>query len=313
VKPGETFDPGDPAAAGYQLVFDDEFNDASSIDLANSGDAGFNWYLRNSFRNKAMPANNISIADGILTIGGSGGNIQTFCRAPNPQRFVGKVFGGGAYFESRFAFDPYRVIRENGWPSFWGGSFRHSMSDNSDQWPGQVKGYTHYIEDDFFEYDSVQSDGIYSFASAMHDWYGVWNVTCKPFCGVSNLSNYRVKVPVTTDWKQFHVIGQLWVAGIPGDKKGGYIVNYFDGKPTTASVSWMDTGDGVPPPSGPSTYSILDKDRLVVFLSTGKDEPFRVDWVHVWQTPAAAREDSHPALAPSSGFTGGNGRCVAVQ
>ncbi len=313
LKPGKTFDPNNPAAAGYQLVFDDEFNDLSSIDLSNTVGDRFHWYLRDPFRGKAMPADNLSAKHGVLTIAGSGGTIQTFARAPGPQQFVGQVFGGGGYFEARFTFDPATVTKDKGWPAFWGVSFRHSLGDGSDQWPGQPKGYTHYIEDDFFEYDTSYYLGPNSYGSAVHDWYGIWNVTCKPFCQVFNRNNYRVRAPEGTDWKQFHVTSQLWTAGTSGNGWQGHITNYFDGKPTTAALSWVDSGDGVPPPSGNSTFSIIDKDRLILLLSTGKDEPFQVDWVHVWQAPAVAKNDKHPAVAPQKGFTGGNGSCPATK
>jgi hypothetical protein len=305
------FDPNDPAGAGFQLVFDDEFNDASTIDLSNSCAAGFKWYLRDSFIQKATPASNVSVKYGLLTIGGSGGDIQTICRTPGQQRFVGQAFGGSAFFEARLAFKPTPVVPGNGWPSFWGLSLNHSI--DSDQWPGQMKGYTHFIEDDFFEYDTAQSGDMYSYGSAIHDWYGIWGTNCKSFCQIFNTDNFRVRVKTGTKWNQFHVISQLWLAGTKTNGGVGRIVNYFDGKPTTAYASWRDSDEGAPPPSGAFTFSVLDKDRLVIFLSAGKTEPMRVDWVHVWQTVSASQNDNNHPIEPQKGFSGGNGSCTPAR
>jgi hypothetical protein len=46
---GVPFNPNDPAASGYQLVFHDEFDSASTIDLNASGLPGFNWYPQQFF------------------------------------------------------------------------------------------------------------------------------------------------------------------------------------------------------------------------------------------------------------------------
>jgi hypothetical protein len=52
---GAPFDPNDPAASGYQLVFHDEFNSASTIDLDASGFPGFNWYPQQFFGRPPPP------------------------------------------------------------------------------------------------------------------------------------------------------------------------------------------------------------------------------------------------------------------
>ena len=49
-QPGAAFSPNNPAASGYQLVFHDEFDSASTIDLNATGLPGFNWYRQQFFQ-----------------------------------------------------------------------------------------------------------------------------------------------------------------------------------------------------------------------------------------------------------------------
>ena len=91
---------------------------------------------------------------------------------------MGIAFGGGGYFA--FRFDPQDVIKNSfkGWPSWWSMAIEHMSGMATRQWPGQQKGYEHFIEADFFEYDL--SDYVISgrwnyFGEALHDWFGLYN------------------------------------------------------------------------------------------------------------------------------------------
>src|ERR1700720_4049275 len=61
------FDPANPAASGYALVFDDEFNSASTIDVNNTKAPGFKWYPGNFFGG-ATPASYIQVSGGELQL-----------------------------------------------------------------------------------------------------------------------------------------------------------------------------------------------------------------------------------------------------
>lgn len=294
--PTNSFDPNNPAGFGYQLVFADDFDSLTSIDVNGSLSPTFKWYTTPFFQpaSKFTPSL-IAINNGILTLESTpsstrNANIATAAPAKNLQGWVGKTFGGGGYFEAKIAFDPATVDTKNGWPSFWSMGIEHMAGKGADQWQGQVKDYSHFIEDDFFEYLSASFAGQNSYAATMHDWYGIWKITCLPaaFCninnhsaGVSKFKNAIIKSNVSIDWTQFHVIGQLWVPS-NNVNKIGYVQNYFDGIPTS-KVSWNMATNLMPPPQGDFIFSIMDTSHLVVILGTGVKQPLHVDWVRVWQ------------------------------
>jgi hypothetical protein len=294
-----SFDPNNPAGLGYQLVFDDEFDSLASIDMLGSRSPAFKWYTTPFFvpNSQKITPSLITINNGILTLestpGGTlNGNIATAAPAKNLslQGWVGKTFGGGGYFEAKIAFDPATVDTKNGWPSFWSMSIEHMAGKNADQWQGQANWYSHFIEDDFFEYDTASFAGQNSYGATMHDWYGIWKKTCPSdaFCHITNIleggskfNNAHIRLSQNVDWTKFHIIGQLWV---PSNKtnKTGYVQNYLDGIPTS-KVSWNVSANPMPPPQGDAIFSIMDTSHLVVILGTGIKQPLHVDWVRVWQ------------------------------
>ena len=293
------FDPMKPAKFGYRLAFDDEFDDFSGINLSDAQDPrpGFRWYARLfPVWGYMSPPEAFSLANGVLTI--AGGQIGTAAPARNAAGYVGTTFADGAYFEARIAFDhdlvkfnpDAPITKENWWPSFY--SIPLEYLTERARWPGQPEGYVHFGEDDFFE-AWLQGD---RYGGAVHDWYG--RLGCNNaaalggYCDIGNdgsspglaPNNVAIFVPSGTDWRQFHVIGQLWVSGAHTPDHRGFVQFYFDGQPTSDRIEWRNDGtDGTPPPSGDTLFSILDRDHLVVYIGSPATVPLKVDWVHVWK------------------------------
>jgi hypothetical protein len=302
VTAAAAFDPSNPAASGYALVFDDEFSSPNTIDINNTGAPGYNWYTA-SFLGGSTPASYIQVANGALTLLQSSNNyslgIATAGPANNTDGFVGRAFGGGAYYEARVKFNPANVKpATTNWPSFWADSLEvwaNSARWNA-QWPGQASGYRHFVEDDFFEFDLGTTT---AYNGAIHDWYGKigqcggsWycDINNNPQGGNGGTSGFTTgtpSVPSGTDWTQYHTIGQLWVAGNAANGFHGYVQDYFDGVPNTDTVTWVDSGTGTPPPAGTFQFSVMDQQHMVVALGTGTTNNigFTIDWVHVWQLP----------------------------
>ncbi len=123
------------------------------------------------------------------------------------------AFGGGAYFEAVFRFDPEDTINAKGvgWPSWWAMAIEHLAGLPMQQWPGQPSGYDHFIETDFFEYDVWSFSPHNEYGGAMHDWFGIWKSTCpNNYCNVSNaggggtnFSSFQVQTPTSTDFTQY--------------------------------------------------------------------------------------------------------------
>lgn len=280
------FDPEKPFASGYQIVFDDEFTSLSTIDVKDTRQPGFNWYTGHFFGYPSLPSDAFNVTENQLILSWSKCSNMGLCTAvpaKNKNGFVGRAWGGGAYFEARFKFNPQQVDTKKGWPSFWSMAIEHLSPRGKDQWPGQPKDFRHFIEDDFFEYDTASPWNANNYGAALHDCYGIYNQTCPHgFCDISNKNNFKLQVPQGTDFNQFHTYSQLWVPSIGGKK--GYLNNYFDGQ-LLSQVTWIDSGIGAPPLTGNSIFSIFDQDHLAIILGTGDQQPVTFNRIMVWQLP----------------------------
>jgi len=277
------------AAAGYHTnVFS---TDCDGWDVSPDGSGGHDWYLTQFFGSPTTPGSCVSVDGGVLTIdadqsgcgGNANGNLATAGPASNAQGYVGNAWGGGAYFEAQLAFDP--TLTSSGWPSFWAMAIEHLAGRGADQWPGQASGYAHFIETDFFEFDTTWAPDQYG--GAMHDWFGQYTsggYTNDSNDGSgSNFDDFVIGVPSSTDFTQFHRYGFLWIPSVGGNP--GSAQYYFDGTATTDLVTWNGPPPATPPPSGSDVFSILDQDHLAVLLGTGPGWPMQVRSVDVWQAP----------------------------
>jgi hypothetical protein len=287
--------PSYAAAVGYKTrTFSANFTSAT-VDTSGAAKSGFLWYPYALFGRHARPSAVGLNTDGSVTLTGDttgpNGEITSATPASNSAGFVGTAFGGGAYIEAVFKFNPKDVVaaHSKGWPSFWALAAEGSVvSSAANQWKGQVKGYDHQIEYDFFEYDYVPYNvppNVYS--SAIHDWYGVYNVTCPGLCQESTASAVSKRAaPVATDFTQYHRYGYLWVPATATTE--GYARAYFDGEPIGTDVHWTQFTNQPPTPNGQSwAFGIMDRQHLVLILGTGVGEPMTVESVTVWQASDA--------------------------
>jgi hypothetical protein len=293
--------PPQAAAVGYTMnTFTSTFVE-STIDTSNTQKTGYAWYLGQFFGGSATPASDLTFNnDGTLSLDGAGtsanAGINTATPSTNAAGWAGVAFGGGAYFEAIFEFNPQQTINANGkgWPAWWAMAIEHLAGLPTEQWQGQPSGYSHFIETDFFEYDVWSFSPHNEYGGAMHDWYGVWNQTCgSGYCSVSNsgggsnFDNFQVQTPPSTDFTQYHAFGFLWVPATGTTK--GYAQYYFDGQPTNDKVAWSKYAPSDTPPPGTAgwTFGVLDQQHVVLILGTGKNEPMTLRSVNVWQASTA--------------------------
>jgi hypothetical protein len=298
--------PDAAAKAGFETIaFYDDFESLSSIDMANSQAPGFKWYRTSWFTGgrAALDASNISIANGILRLGGGTGEagyglVSAFDNHKGTH--TGTIFANGGYFEASIRYDPYDCVKATTTgPAFWSIAIEHIIDNSASsvaQWPGQPLGYAHFIELDFMEPlipPGKPYRGSTSYQGNIHDWYGPWNDKTRQWTNnISNRSNDVIWVG-SVDWNEFHVYGTLWVP--QSNSTPGHVTWFFDGQ-EMASVYWLGR-PGFPPLPGekkqnftPSsarnaatTYSILDTQHLAISLSTELTWPMEVDWVKVWK------------------------------
>ncbi|HEY1576175.1 MAG TPA: hypothetical protein VGF82_03785 [Terracidiphilus sp.] len=290
------FDANAPEKSGYSLVFSDDFSDPSKIDIRNTGQPGYNWYMNNFYWSNPTPPDAISFGDDGITLSGL---ISTATGTGRDKTaLVGRGWSGGAYFEAQLQFDPDKVfVEDRHWPAFYGLSWQ--LASKTDQTPNQPNGYQHFAEIDFMEYGFwnhrnttetskhfwLRGGTKYTyFWQIMHDWYGIKGVTCADtsWCGISN--NAGSALMKIRDLRGWHRYGARWVVGDATRKS--FIQAYYDGAPIGPPVYWTayDKLENVPvPPTDENPYSITDFTKFIIVFQANEKAPVKVRQVKVWQ------------------------------
>ena len=196
--------------------------------------------------------------------------------------FVGTAFGCGGYFQAELAFVPSAIEPANGFPAWWSMSVEHLIPDTTQQqWQGQPTGYAHFGEVDFME--AIQGGNPDQYDATLHDWYGLYGVTCTQWCEASSTNN---SVRSGVDLKQYHYYGTLWIpatATTPGS-----VSFYLDGNLINSGVTWTQFANQAPPPGpgAPWTFGIIDQQHLALTFGSGS-APITVRSVNVWQNGSA--------------------------
>ena len=186
--------PPEAAAEGYTVnTYSSNFT-SQTVDLNNTRNRGYKWYLYNLFGKKASPSGVHLNGDGSVTFEGDNsgalGQLMSVSPYPGTDAWVGIAFGGGMYVESVMAFSVAQVVAGHvahaaRWPSFWSLAMEGNFIAGN-QWPGQASGYEHNVELDWFEADMWWKPQVQGYGSGLHDWYGIRNKTCSPgVCEVS--------------------------------------------------------------------------------------------------------------------------------
>lgn len=242
--------PAQAAAAGYtELVFQEEFEDYSGIDMNDDRTAGFNFYRFMPFEEGVLPTGGIVVSNGVLTLtGGPDYNygLGSTCGTGNDQ-WIGFDALGGAYFEARIAFDPF--VSGPGWPAFWSMASEHLWDVDPHNVPAWIEAD---FMDKYFEDDTQYITG------------GHWWVDADP----SPIDNAATIFPTVSgyDWEEFHIYGFLWV---PGSRWEPYRDNIQTAVLSYSEYPFLANGDSQSWP--------------VILGSHG--HPMQVDWVRVWAAP----------------------------
>ena len=284
-------------------LFFDDFTSTDTIDMANAKTAGFNWYREQWWGDGTTHLDSIGQSGTVLRLGGGTGRgrLQSAIAAPNPQNYIGNVWGGQAYFEVRMRFDPTDVDIED-YFGIYLFSIEHiydNAAEGDARWPGQPAGYGHFCELDVFELARARPDHSYrgrnTYQGTHHDWSGTYD----PGRGWQrNIYNRAALQPAgVADWAQFHTYGALWIP--QNGSTPGSIQWFFDDRPL-GSVYWLGPpgspplpGEGAPytatsvtqdsPAKADRTFAITDRHRLAMQLDGNAKLPMYVDWVRVRQ------------------------------
>ena len=274
---------------GYtQNTFSSRFSE-ESVDLYNSKKSNYDWYTGKFFGWKPHDPYNITVESGqaIKITGDKSANfiLATATSLNDEQKWVGKAFGGGGYFEAEIKFNHEDINPADGWPAFWMMAIEHLAFLDDEQWKGQEKEYSHFIEVDIMEYMLKEKNNPSHYIATMHDWFGVWKKTCssQAFCKHSLSRRESIKrVSPEVDMSTYHKYGFLWVPAT--DENEGYGQFYFDNQPAGKKIIWTRFNAQSPSMEKQNwTFGILDHQHLALILGAGINQTMEVRSVNVWQ------------------------------
>ena len=249
-----------------ELGFCEDFNDFSGIDINNTREPGYNFYVYRPFGWEATESDALSINNSILTIKNPVNRAQydiaTAALSSDGKKMVGYAHKGAAYFEASIAFDPDKLPEKGeGFPAFWTMSAEHLFSQafTKPRYGESSDGFI-YLENDFMEWNSLWHDSN-KYWHAIHQWT---KSTAENNNKQFPAGNCSVVPQEEVDFRRFNTFGCLW---IPGERIDTYFNNNL-----IRSVKISDH---------PDLVGVGEEHHLPVILGSG-NMPLMVDWVRVW-------------------------------
>ncbi|HEX2972689.1 MAG TPA: hypothetical protein VHP11_10170 [Tepidisphaeraceae bacterium] len=254
-------------AAGYtRLVFQEEFDNNSGIDLHDTRKPGFHFYPKLEWGNYTLPAKCIKVQDGVLHLFNPNNHAQgdLFSAVQTGAgEYTGFAVAGGAYFEASIAFDPLYKKKHPataGFPAFWSNPVEHHFVRPREPFD--------YLEMDHLEYFPWEyPDHPSYYFNALIKWTASEGKLKSDFVDPV-WANRMVSTPPGTDYNRFNTFGSLWVPGATG-RVDSYFNNELRRSLKCADYPTLRSGD---------------QQHFMVILGCGQ-WPMRVDWVRVWAAP----------------------------
>jgi hypothetical protein len=239
-----------PQAAGFRLVYDDEFD---KLDLSPDGSGEHAWYAGVWFHRKRFPLSNISVRDSQLSLVWQSGQecSDTSIETASHDGLHGKTWRYG-YFEMRAKWD----VVKGAWPALW----LIPVQDAAGQ--ALYAGVRNTGELDIFEGSGAAP---HTYFGTLHEWIDKQDISTK---------DNHFPLHDGQDLSDFHTYGALWVPG--------KVTWYLDSKElhsekTPAIFDKQDfflvigMNEGVDWRYGDRTGVVSDRLKLTL------------DWVRVWQ------------------------------
>ena len=255
--------PPQAAAEGYdRLVFQEEFDDLSGIDVNDTRKAGFNFYPKLAWGKYVLPKKHIKVKNGVLYLYNPDNHAQSdlfsAVNADNEKGYTGFAIGGGAYFEASIAYDPdykKKYPYTDGFPAFYSNPVEHFFHRTPQPY--------NYLEMDHMEYNPKWYDDPNDFQHALLKWSVENNQFDREILGA--YPERIINTPDGTDLNKLNTYGALWIPG-----KNGRFDTYFNNQLLkTRSVK-----------DNPK-FRVADDQHYILILGGGQ-WPIMVNWVRVW-------------------------------
>jgi hypothetical protein len=281
-------------------VFYDDFISLSTIDLADTRTAGFNWYVHNRMPNSFMTtfgwvtnppsaptqASYLSISSpSVLKIynpntSQNGYTSQIWSVADNGAGgYVGSTWKGPLAFDAYLSWDGTRAGNNANWagqPAFWTAAIE-AMT-------GAMGGATHFTEWDVIEGQPISATGDLSGAFTIHDWSG-------PTSPVDHPLGQGVSVQQLPG--VFNRYSSLFLPTTATGTAWGTYLFFFNGQ-FVSNTDVAYSGSDVPQPTSGSPSGTLisgDNQTYPVLINTGENTASSggggwamfIDWVKIYK------------------------------
>ena len=246
------------------LVFEDDFDSYDTIDVNNTGDKGYKWYVERPYRFTTLTKDvDYKVENSVLTLCNVDHAYNYGMGTYHPTKRVGWWFCKGV-LEFRIRIVNPHIPEGNegkGIPAVW--SFPPAtITDDMIQW----------VEPDWMEYwaDEFWTTAVHD---SRRDGYKGQQVY-----GTTN-SNYR-GLPGLGDG-EWHTLTYLW--------DDGRLESYLDGKQSMV----FTYGSGIAEPKvnhkkgevRNDQYRTLEWEPQTLILGGSETAPLEIDWIRVWQRP----------------------------
>ena len=294
--------PNAVAGKGYSLIWHDEFDSLTSIDLNNTQTNGYTWYVQAPYSKATAAWCFTNVQPSVLRMLGGSGSNENEQLVSSVSMTTGYNLPGtnGFYIEASMRFPVITTNTSAGWPAFWLRPSENSYSQAP--WPGLTNGWQNATEIDVMEYY-----GATYYGGTLHDWYGL-NTGTNRFFGTNSLENhvyYTNGEPPTNAW---HIYGCLVVPSTsPSATNGfGFCQMFLDNVATTNFNKWLSptnlyTTVTNPVPTGYQVFSSIELWHSIISLGTAfTNLPIDVDWVRVWCTSTNGEQQDAVLLRNAS-------------
>jgi hypothetical protein len=236
-----------PQAAGYNLVFEDDFN---TLNISPNRLGNYTWYGGIWWEPGIAPLSSISDTNSTVTLDWLSGQNppDTDIMTAAQDGSYSKAWRYG-YFEARMSW----YVTTGNWPAFW--LIPIQGITQSDAETGEI---------DIFE---GQGSTPHTFYGTLHDWQNGKDLQ-------NTDGNNTFQLDSSIDLSQFHTYGLLWVPG--------KVTWYLDNLPLSSTNTFpiFDTQDYFIVLSGQEGNNWSAGNLSGV---TASKMALNVDWVHVWQ------------------------------
>lgn len=240
------------------LIFSDDFNSTDTMDLTNSAQAGYKWYVDHPYGASPLTAQDFTLKNGVLTLHQTTQSYYYAFGTMSCQSHLGFGYTTG-YMEARLRVPRPRANTdgEEGFPAIW------SLPPEKLYGPDN-----HWVELDWLEYW-----GDNSYSITLHEQYRDDNG--KIYQHNKN-SNHDAEGLNDGEW---HVMGWLWQEGL--------LITYYDGE-EVMRLTWREgeyadpvqiTSKGLPMEGA---FVHLDEQSMPIFINGSQDNPMELDYIRVW-------------------------------